>query len=432
MRRHFIAILAFLLIGLSAYSQLVSSATVIHAGLLIDGTGSEPSEEMSIIVHDGLIRSIETGFITPGPEDEYIDLGGYTIIPGLMDMHVHLASEYSSKSYLERISLNEADYAIRAVVNAKKTLLAGFTTVRNLGDSNLVTISLRNSIEEGLVDGPRIYSSGKTIATSGGHGDGTNSLRKDLSKDLGASDGIINNKNDAYKAVRYRYKEGADLIKITATGGVLSVAKSGQNPQMTEEEIRAIVTTAKDYDFRVAAHAHGAEGIKRAVRAGVHSIEHGTLMDSEGMKLMKERGTYYVPTIIAGLWVAEKAKIPDFFPDKVRPKAAEIGPKIKSTFAKAYQSGVKIAFGTDTGVSAHGDNATEFRHMVEAGMPPMKAIQSATIESARLLGTEEILGTITRGKYADIIATSGNPLGDISILERVDFVMKSGKIYKKP
>ena len=201
---------------------------------------------------------------------------------------------------------------------------------------------------------------------------------------------------------------------------------------MTEEEIRAIVTTAKDYDFKVAAHAHGAEGIKRAVRAGVHSIEHGTLMDSEGMNLMKERGTYYVPTIIAGLWVAEKAKIPDFFPDKVRPKAAEIGPKIKSTFAKAYQSGVKIAFGTDTGVSAHGDNATEFRHMVEAGMPPMKAIQSATIESARLLGTEKILGTITRGKYADIIATSGNPLDDISILERVDFVMKSGKIYKKP
>ena len=410
----------------------LSSATVIHAGLLINGESSFPSPEMSIVVEGSKIVAIETGFITPDSEDEFIDLSGYTVLPGLMDMHVHLGSEYSKNSYQERITLNAGDYAIRAVANAQKTLMAGFTTVRNLGDSDGVTISLRNAIAKGIVTGPRIFSSGTTIASSGGHGDSTNSLNKSLTSDPGASKGIINNLDDASKAVRYRYKEGSDLIKITATGGVLSNAKNSQNPQLTEQEIAQIVNIASDYGFKVAAHAHGAEGIKRAVRAGVHSIEHGTLMDTEGMRLMREKGTYYVPTIIAGLWVAEKAKDPDFFPELVRPKAAEIGPQIKVTFGKAYQSGVKIAFGTDTGVSAHGKNASEFKHMVEAGMPPMKAIQSATVEASKLLGEYSSLGSLVGGKSADIIAVSGNPLEDISILEEVDFVMKAGKIYKSP
>jgi len=370
------------------FSQISLSAIVIHAGLLIDGESSVPSPEMSIIVEGSKIEAIEAGFITPDSDDEYIDLVGYTVLPGLMDMHVHLGSEYSKNSYQEKITLNAGDYAIRAVANAEKTLLAGFTTVRNLGDSDGVTISLRNAIQKGIVSGPRIFSSGKTIASSGGHGDPTNSLNKSLTSDPGPAKGIVNSVDDASKAVRYRYKEGADLIKITATGGVLSNARSSQNPQLTEEEITQIVNIANDYGFKVAAHAHGTEGIKRAVRSGVHSIEHGTLMDAEGMKLMRERGTYYVPTIIAGLWVAEKAKEPDFFPELVRPKAAEIGPKIKVTFGRAYQAGVKIAFGTDTGVSKHGKNATEFRHMVEAGMPPMKAIQSATSEASILLGEQ--------------------------------------------
>ena len=410
----------------------LSSATVIHAGLLINGESSFPSPEMSIVVKDSKIEAIETGFITPDSEDEFIDLSGYTVLPGLIDMHVHLGSEYSKNSYQERITLNAGDYAIRAVANAQKTLMAGFTTVRNLGGSDGVTISLRNAITKGIVTGPRIFSSGTTIASSGGHGDSTNSLNKSLTSDPGASKGIINNLDDASKAVRYRYKEGSDLIKITATGGVLSNAKNSQNPQLTEQEITQIVNIADDYGFKVAAHAHGAEGIKRAVRAGVHSIEHGTLMDAEGMRLMREKGTYYVPTIIAGLWVAEKAKDPDFFPELVRPKAAEIGPQIKVTFGKAYQAGVKIAFGTDTGVSAHGKNASEFKHMVEAGMPPMKAIQSATVEASKLLGEYRSLGSLVGGKSADIIAVSGNPLEDISILEEVDFVMKAGKVYKSP
>ena len=410
----------------------LSSATVIHAGLLINGESSFPSPEMSIVIEGSKIEAIETGFITPDSEDEFIDLSGYTVLPGLIDMHVHLGSEYSKNSYQERITLNAGDYAIRAVANAQKTLMAGFTTVRNLGGSDGVTISLRNAITKGIVTGPRIFSSGTTIASSGGHGDSTNSLNKSLTSDPGASKGIINNLDDASKAVRYRYKEGSDLIKITATGGVLSNAKNSQNPQLTEQEITQIVNIADDYGFKVAAHAHGAEGIKRAVRAGVHSIEHGTLMDAEGMRLMREKGTYYVPTIIAGLWVAEKAKDPDFFPELVRPKAAEIGPQIKVTFGKAYQAGVKIAFGTDTGVSAHGKNASEFKHMVEAGMPPMKAIQSATVEASKLLGEYRSLGSLVGGKSADIIAVSGNQLEDISILEEVDFVMKAGKVYKSP
>lgn len=421
-----------LAIILFSFSEFAFTKTLIHVGLLIDGENSVSSPEMTIIINESKIEAVEVGFITPNSDDDYIDLSGYTVLPGLMDMHVHLSSEYSKNSYRERITLNASDYAIRAVKNAEKTLMAGFTTVRNLGDSDGVTISLRNAIQNGTVVGPRIFSSGTTIASSGGHGDSTNSLNKSLTSDPGPSNGIVNNPDEAAKAVRYRYKEGADLIKITSTGGVLSNAKSGQNPQLTEDEITKIVSIANDYGFKVAAHAHGAEGIKRAVKSGVHSIEHGTLMDAEGMKLMRERGTYYVPTIIAGLWVAEKAKDPDFFPELVRPKALEIGPKIKLTFGKAYQAGVKIAFGTDTGVSEHGKNASEFAHMVEAGMPAMEAIQSATLEAAKLLGQQDQLGTIAQGKVADIIAVSGNPLEDISILEEVDFVMKEGKVYKAP
>ena len=427
--KKFLLVMIFLFFN---FFQVISSATVIHAGLLINGESSVPSPEMSIVIEGSKIQSIETGYITPDTEDQFIDLSGYTVLPGLMDMHVHLSSEYSKDSYLERISLNTGDYAIRAVSNAEKTLMAGFTSVRNLGDRGGVSISLRNAIKKGIVVGPRIFSSGTTIASSGGHGDSTNSLNQSLTSDPGPAEGIVNSVNDASKAVRFRYKEGADLIKITATGGVLSNAKNSQNPQLTEEEISQIVNMAKDYGFKVAAHAHGSEGIKRAVRAGVHSIEHGTLMDDEGMRLMREKGTYYVPTIIAGLWVAEKARDPDFFPELVRPKAAEIGPLIKGTFGRAYQAGVKIAYGTDTGVSAHGNNAAEFKHMVEAGMPPMKAIQSATAEAAKLLGEYEQLGSLAEGKVADIIAVNGNPVEDITILEEVDFVMKSGRVYKSP
>jgi imidazolonepropionase-like amidohydrolase len=387
---------------------------------------------MSIFIEEDIIADVVEGYVNPEPDDTYIDLTGYFVLPGLIDMHVHLTSQSSSRAYLERTTLNAADYAIRATMNAKKTLLAGFTTVRNLGGSDTVTISLRNAINSGITSGPRIFSSGKTISSTGGHGDSTNSLNQNFTSDLGPMDGVMNGVQDALKTVRYRYKEDSDLIKITATGGVLSNAKNGQNPQMTIEEIRAIVEISKDYGFKVAAHAHGSEGIKRAVIAGVDSIEHGTLMDNEAATLMRERGTYYVPTLLAGKWVADKALILDYYPPFVEKKALEIGPKLKSTFTMAHQAGVKIAFGTDSGVSPHGENAKEFNLMTEAGMSANDSILSATIYAAELLGEVDKIGSISKGKYADLVGVSRNPLEDIKILETVDFVMKGGEVYKGP
>jgi imidazolonepropionase-like amidohydrolase len=293
------------------------------------------------------------------------------------------------------------------------------------------TIALRQAIQQGLIVGPRIFTSGKTIATTGGHGDPTNGMAKADYSPPSPEDGVIDSPEEAIKAVRQRYKDGTDGIKITATGGVLSVAKSGENPQFTQDELLAIISTANDYGLWTAAHAHGKEGMKRAVEAGINSIEHGTFMDQEVMELMKAKGTYYVPTIMAGNWVAEKAKIPNFFPSLVRPKAAKIGPQIQSTFAQAYKAGVKIAFGTDSGVSAHGDNWQEFILMTDAGMPNDKALKSATIEPAKLLRMEDVLGQIKPGMLADIIALEENPIVNIDSVQNVIFVMKDGEVFKE-
>lgn len=407
-----------------------SAATLIHAGRLIDGVADAPRTKVTVVVDEGRIVSIDDGFTAAGEGDRVIDLSDRTLLPGLMDMHVHLTSELSPRSYQERVVLEESDYAIRATVYAEKTLMAGFTTVRNPGDDGKVTVALRRAIDQGFVPGPRIFTAGKSLATTGGHADPSNGLRSDLRGNPGPLEGVVNGIESAKEAVRHRYKEGADFIKITATGGVLSVAKSGQNPQFTEEELAAIVSTANDYGFHVAAHAHGAEGMKRAVRAGVKTIEHGTLMDEETMRLMIEHGTYLVPTILAGVTVAEKAEIDGYFPELVRPKAAEIGPKIQETFGRAYRAGVKIAFGTDCGVSPHGENGREFALMVEAGMPAMEALRSATLTTAELLGIADDLGSVEPGKIADLVAVGGNPLEEISVMEEVVFVMKEGVVYR--
>ncbi|MFQ5674827.1 MAG: amidohydrolase family protein [bacterium] len=407
---------------------LLAQNTILHCGKLIDGKSNRARSEVSIVVSNDKIIDIRDGYINGRDGDTIIDLKNQSVMPGLMDMHVHLSGELSPKSYSENFYMNPEDYAYRSVPYAKRTLLAGFTTVRDLGGE--VNTALRNAIKKGYVIGPRIFSAGKSLATTGGHADPTNSLNRKLMGNPGPKEGVVNGLEDARKAVRQRYKNGADEIKITATGGVLSVAKSGQNPQFTEEEIRAIVETAKDYNMHVAAHAHGAEGMKRAIRGGVRSIEHGTLMDDEAIELFKKYGTYYVPTILAGATVAERAKIDGYFPALVRPKAAAIGPQIQQTFSRAYKAGVKIAFGTDSGVSHHGDNAREFVLMVEAGMPAMEAIQSATRVPAELLGIEDELGTLETGKIADIVAVPGDPLQDISVMTKVAFVMKEGKIYK--
>jgi len=408
------------------------SATIIHAGQLIEGSGDEPRSTVSIVIEEGRIARVDAGYVEPQKDDTVISLREYTVMPGLMDMHTHLMSQHSKDSYTERFFMDQADYALRSTVYARRTLMAGFTTVRDLGDNGVNSLALRKAIDEGWIPGPRIFTSGKALATTGGHADPSNALRGDYRRDPGPLEGVINGPDDARKAVRQRYKDGADLIKLTATGGVLSLAASGQNPQFTDEELKAIVATAKDYNMTVAVHAHGTEGMKRAVLAGVDSIEHGTYMTDEVIELMREKGTYWVPTNMAGEWVAEKAKERGYFPEIVRPKAAAIGPAIRETFRKAHAAGVKIAFGTDSGVSAHGDNAREFELMVEGGMPPMKAIQSATRVAAQLLRVEDRLGTIEEKKLADVIAVEGNPLEDIRAMHKVVFVMKEGVVFKSP
>ncbi|MHC9509627.1 metal-dependent hydrolase family protein [Kangiella sp. M94] len=404
-----------------------AKSTWLHCGSLIDTQAGEVLGEHFIQVTGNKVSEVTTN---KPATNSFIDLSNKTCLPGLMDMHVHLDGEMSPTAYVEGFTLNPADLAFRAQEYGMRTLLAGFTTVRNPGDSYNVTISLRNAINQGWVDGPRIYSAGKSLASTGGHADPTNGVNAKLMGDPGPKEGVVNSVEDAKKAVRQRYKEGADFIKVTATGGVLSLAKSGQNPQFTVVELKSIIDTAKDYGMHVAAHAHGKEGMLRAIEAGITSIEHGTYMDKEVMRAMKKNGTYYVPTVIAGKFVAEKAEIEGYFPEIVRPKARAVGPLIQNTFGEAYDYGVKIAFGTDSGVSAHGDNGKEFEYMVEAGMPAMAAIQSATVTSAELLGNDQI-GVIAKGKLADIIAVEGNPAEDIKLLQNVSFVMKDGKIYKQ-
>ena len=409
-----------------------SQTTWIRCGQVLDVAEGRLVGPHTLVIEQGKVASVASGY--PGAQAgiEEIDLSSLTCLPGLMDMHTHLSSEYSPRSQVNRFTMNEADIALLGAKHARVTLEAGFTTVRDLGDSFNATVALRNAINQGHIPGPRIFTAAKSIATTGGHADPTNAWRADIMGNPGPRDGVINGVAAAREAVRQRYKDGADAIKITATGGVLSVARSGQNPQFRADELEAIIEVANDYGMHVAAHAHGGEGMRRAVEAGVHSIEHGTYMDDEIMALMVEKGTWYVPTILAGDFVAEKSKIDGYFPPMVAVKAATIGPLIQETFGRAYRAGVKIAFGTDCGVSPHGTNAEEFALMVEAGMPPAEAIRAATISAATLLGMESSLGQIKPGFMADVIAVEGNPLDDVTRLESVSFVMRDGEVYITP
>lgn len=420
-----LTLFVFLSIGLS---NIQAQRTILHAGTLIDGESNAARNEVSIIVENDKIVSIENGYTKGNKNDTVVDLKNKTVLPGLIDLHVHMEGETSPTRYLDSFTMNDADVAYKALHYLDETLMAGFTSVRDLGGSG-VNISMRNAIKAGSIKGPRIFTAGKAIGTTGGHADPTNGVKKELMGDPGPKAGVINGEAEARKAVRQRYKDGADLIKITATGGVLSVAKSGDAPQFFEDELEAIIETANDYGMHVAAHAHGAEGMKRAVEAGVTTIEHGTNMTEEVMDLMIEKGAYFVPTISAGKWVAEKAKIDGYYPPLVVPKALDIGPRIQATFARAYKRGVKIAFGTDAGVFPHGLNGREFGYMVEAGMPEMEALKSATITAATVLDMQDSIGSIKVGKYADIIAVDKNPLNDISTMENVSFIMKNGVVY---
>jgi len=286
-------LVVLLIVGGFWIQNTLSAATINHAGRLIDGRSDELQTEVSIVVEDGRITKVVPGFLKPAEGDKLINLSAHTAMPGLMDMHTHLMAQHSKESYTEKFFMEESDYALRSTMFARSTLMAGFTTVRDLGDNGINSVSLRKAINEGWIIGPRIYTAGKSIATTGGHADPTNGLKGDYRRDAGPVEGVINGADDARKAVRQRYKDGADLIKLTATGGILSLAASGQNPQFTDEELKAIVETAKDYNMVVTVLAHGAEGMKRAVLAGVNSVEHGTYMTDEITELMKERGTYF-------------------------------------------------------------------------------------------------------------------------------------------
>lgn len=420
-----------LLASLIALPAAAAEPLALQCGKLFDARSGKVLEARTVVVRDGKVAEV-----LPGRADvagaKSIDLTGRTCLPGWTDLHVHLSGQSSPQSYSEGFRLDPVDFAYRSVVYAEKTLMAGFTSVRDLGGE--VVPHLRDAVSQGLVKGPRIFAAGKSIATTGGHADPTNGWNDQLSHLIGPpgpTEGVINSIEEARQAVRQRYKDGSDVIKITATGGVLSYAKSGDAPQFTVDEVKAIVDIANDYGYKVAAHAHGTEGMKRAILGGVTSIEHGTYMTDEVMRLMKQHGTWYVPTIYAGRFVAEKAKIDGYFPEVVRPKAARIGAQIQDTAAKAYRNGVKIAFGTDMGVGPHGDNAREFLYMVEAGIPANVALQAATIRAAEVLGVDD-QGVIEAGKRADVIALPGDPVADINAVLNVDFVMKEGVIFKQP
>jgi len=415
--------LALTAVAPSAFAQ----TSVLNCGQLFDSRAGKILGPHTITVADGKITQVSAGL---ADNAEAIDLRTQTCLPGWADLHVHLDGESSAHSYSEGFRLDPVDYAYRSIGYAEKTLMAGFTTVRDLGGE--VALHLRDAINQGLVTGPRIFAAGTMVVTTGGHADPTNGLNSRLNHVLGApgpTEGVINSVDEARQAVRQRYKEGSDLIKITATGGVLSYARSGDAPLFTYEEVRSVVETAKDYGYTVAAHAHGTEGMKRAVEAGVTSIEHGTHMTPEVMQLMRKHGTWFVPTIYAGKFVEGKSAIPGYFPEIVRPKAATIGPLMQKTAGDAYRAGVKIAFGTDQGVGPHGDNAREFLYMVEAGIPAAYSLQAATIHAASVLGLDD-MGVLEAGKRADIIAVPGNPLEDINVVMDVRFVMKEGRVYK--
>ncbi len=384
---------------------------------------------MSIVIEGKKIVDVRPGYVRPGDDDRLVDLKNRTVMPGLMDMHVHLEGQQSPTSYTDRFTQNGLKTAYKALVYAQKTLNAGFTTVRDLGGDG-ANLALRDAINEGLVTGPRIFTAGHMISITGGHGDDANGTREELWAAPGMDDGIADGPDECRRAVRTQIKRGADCIKIAATGGVLSLARDGKRPSFSMEEIKAVIETANDAGLTVAAHAHGDEGMRRAVEAGVTSIEHGTFMSEATMDLMVKKGTFYVPTLTAGRAVADSAAKRGFFPPIIAAKALEIGPQIQRTFSIAYKKGVKIAFGTDAGVCPHGSNGLEFGFMVEAGMPPMEAIKAATVNAAELLRIRDRLGSIEKGKLADIIAVDGDPVRDISAMTRIRFVMKEGQVVK--
>lgn len=409
--------------------------TIIHCGTLLAVPGQAARSRVSVIARNDRIESVRDGYVAAmevgGAEASNvrtIDLKDHFVLPGLADCHVHLTHETSPEGRLRTVTESDADAALNGVVYARRTIEAGFTFVRDVGSRSDTCLALRDAIADGKIVGPRVLCSGQSITPTGGHADRSNSFREDLFAMPGPMQGVADGVDACRLAVRHQVKQGVDLIKITATGGVLSNIGAGLEQQFFDDELRAIVETAHLLNKKVAAHAHGVNGINAALRAGVDSIEHGTFLDDESIRLFKEKGAYYVPTVTAGKSVAEYAKIPGYYIGPVVEKATTVGPRMSGALEKAWKAGVKIAFGTDAGVFPHGENAREFVYMAEAGMPPEQIIICATLNAADLMGVTKDLGSIEPGKYADLVAVKGDPLKDIGVLQRVEAVVKGAEV----
>ena len=423
--------LAVLAVPTMVWAQSPAKVTVIHAGQLLDKPGSTPRGPSTIIIRDGRIAEVLSGHVAGPSEAKLVDLKDQFVLPGLIDSHVHLDSDAGGNAaLLEAVTSSDAQTAYRAAGNAKKTLMAGFTTVRNLGDDTGATLALRDAIAAGDLPGPRIIDAGRAISTTSGHGDSKNGISEDLHGSI-SDENLCDGVESCRQAVRKQIRRGVDVIKIATTGGVNSRIGAGLGRQIFDDEVKALVDTAHLYGKKMAVHAHGTDGVNAALAAGADSIEHGTMLDDSSIKLFKQSGAYYVPTLSTVNGYLERlAANPNAYPPDVLAKVKWRIEVTGKSLEKAYPAGVKIAFGTDAGVSKHGRNADEFELMVKHGMPASAAIEAATVNAARLLGVDGDVGTLEPGKVADIIGVTGDPTKDVTVLKKVQFVMKDGVVHK--